>query len=152
MKLILWLTLPVTLQIIPCFHLQKNRHQYKLPIWVIQIPLELKAIQYRITDNIADPEGQDEYYSEELCRLPGCFLTYKPDENSPDVSEPPVIKNAYITFGSFNNLAKINDSVIETWCEMLKKLPDSRLLIKNPSLTDVTTRETYLEKFRQFGI
>lgn len=112
----------------------------------------LKAIQYRLTDNIADPEGQGEYYSEELCRLPGCFLTYKPDHYSPDVSEPPVIKNAYITFGSFNNLAKINDSVIEAWCEVLNKLANSRLLIKNPSLTDLTTRATYLEKFRQFGI
>ena len=112
----------------------------------------VKAIQYRLTDIIADPEGQDEFYSEELCRLSGCFLTYKPDDNSPDVSEPPVIKNAYITFGSFNNLAKINDSVIETWCQVLNKLPDSRLLIKNPSLTDLTTRATYLEKFRQCGI
>jgi len=112
----------------------------------------LKAIQYRITDSIADPEGQDEFYSEELCRLPGCFLTYKPDKNSPDVSEPPVTKNAYITFGSFNNLAKINNSVIEVWCEVLKMLPNSRFLIKNLSLTDLATRETYLEKFRQFGI
>lgn len=112
----------------------------------------VKAIQYRITDNIADPEGQDEYYSEQLCRLPGCFLTYKPGENSPEVSEPPVIKNAYITFGSFNNLAKINDSVINVWSEVLKKLANSRLLIKNPSLTDVTTREAYVEKFKQCGI
>jgi predicted O-linked N-acetylglucosamine transferase (SPINDLY family) len=112
----------------------------------------LKAIQYRITDDIADPEGQDEFYSEELCRLPGCFLTYKPDENSPAVSVSPVIKNMYITFGSFNNLAKINDSVIGVWCEILKKLPDSRLLIKNPSLTDLITRETYLQKFREFEI
>lgn len=112
----------------------------------------LKAVQYRITDNIVDPEGQDEYYSEKLCRLPGCFLTYKPDENSPEVSEPPVCKNAYITFGSFNNLAKINDSVIETWCNLLKKLPNSRFLIKNPSLTDLKTRETYYKKFSHFGI
>ncbi|MCW8829970.1 MAG: tetratricopeptide repeat protein, partial [Gammaproteobacteria bacterium] len=112
----------------------------------------MKAIQYRITDAIADPEGQDIFYSEELCRLPECFLTYKPDDNSPDVSEPPVIQNGFITFGSFNNLAKINDKVIDVWCRILKRLPDSKLLVKNPSLTDLKTRETYIKKFQQFGI
>jgi len=111
-----------------------------------------KAIQYRLTDAISDPDGQDDFYSEELCRLPGCFLTYKPGEHFPDVSEPPVINNAYVTFASFNNLAKINDGVIRVWSDVLKKLTNSRLLIKNPSLTDLKTREIYLEKFRKFGI
>ncbi|MFC1589234.1 tetratricopeptide repeat protein [Pseudomonadota bacterium] len=112
----------------------------------------LNAIQYRITDGIADPEDQDRFFSEELLRLPGCFLTYRPDENSPAVSDPPVMQNGFITFGSFNNLSKINNQVIDTWCEILKKVPDSRLFVKNPSLTDLETRERYLEKFKQSGI
>lgn len=112
----------------------------------------LKAIQYRITDNIVDPAGQGRYYTEELCRLPGCFLTYKPDANSPEVSEPPASNNGYVTFGSFNNLSKINDRVIESWCKILKASHGSRLLIKNPSLTDLQTRQVYLDKFIQSGI
>lgn len=112
----------------------------------------LKAIQYRLTDVIADPEGQDEYYSEALCRLPECFLTYRPDENAPNVSKPPVIQNSYITFGSFNNLAKINDKVITAWSKLLGRVSDSRLLIKNPSLTDKKTRQRYIDKFSQKGI
>lgn len=112
----------------------------------------LNAIQYRITDSIADPSDQDEFYTEQLCRLPNCFLTYRPDENSPDVSDPPFFKNEYITFGSFNNLAKISNRVIDVWCRILEKLPNSRLLVKNPSLTDLATRERYLEKFQQSGI
>lgn len=112
----------------------------------------VKAIQYRITDATADPDGQDQFYSEKLCRLPGCFLTYKPDQNIPEVSRSPVTQNNYITFGSFNNLAKMNDGVIRVWCEILKMLPDSKLFIKNPSLTDRKTRITCLEKFNLFEI
>jgi len=112
----------------------------------------MSSIGYRFTDNYADPPDQDQYYTESLIRLPNAFLCYRPDDNAPDVSGPPCISNKYVTFGSFNNLSKININVISTWSEILLTVEKSRLLIKNSSLTDDKTREQYYDLFGKHGI
>lgn len=44
---------------------------------------------------------------EELVRLPECFLCYTPSPEAGPVSPAPALSNGFITFGSFNNLAKV---------------------------------------------
>ncbi|MCK5003176.1 MAG: tetratricopeptide repeat protein [Gammaproteobacteria bacterium] len=112
----------------------------------------LSEIDYRLTDAVADPSGQEKYYTEKLNRLSGCFLCYEPFSGSPDVAPPPMLENGFATFGSFNNLAKINEDVISTWSSLLQSVPNSRLLIKNPSLTDPATAQRYLSRFEQYGV
>lgn len=112
----------------------------------------LEAMDYRITDEIADPPGNDEFYTEQLVRLPVAFLCYKPSISAPDVTPPPCIKNGFITLGSFNNLAKMGAGVIALWADLLHTMPEARLLIKNPSLTDSGTRGRYLDMFCGHGI
>lgn len=36
-----------------------------------------------------------------------------------------MVKNGYVTFGSFNNLAKINDQVLDLWAAIMTALPTS---------------------------
>lgn len=105
----------------------------------------LSAIDYRFTDAYADPAGYESGYSERLLRLPGSFLCYMPPENGPPVSTGPVNNNGYITFGSFNNLAKINSNVLAVWSSLLKEVPESRLILKNPSLSDKRTAELFMD-------
>lgn len=51
-------------------------------------------------------------FVEELVRLPGgCFLCYTPSLDAPEVSSLPALANGFVTFGSFNNLAKITPQV-----------------------------------------
>lgn len=38
----------------------------------------LSTVDYRITDAVADPEGTQQTFTEQLLRLPGCFLCYTP--------------------------------------------------------------------------
>lgn len=109
-------------------------------------------MDYRLSDAIADPPGAERLCTERLVRLPGCFLCYRPPEAAPDVARPPCEKNAFVTFGSFNNLAKINPDVIAAWARLLREIPDSRLIIKNPSLTDKATRERFQALFAAEGI
>lgn len=111
----------------------------------------LATIDYRLTDAIADPEGQDVFYTEKLLRLDGCFLCYQPTANAPPIAPLPAADAGHVNFGSFNNLAKINSRVIELWSELLKAFPAARLIIKNPSLTDPPTRERYQELFAARG-
>ena len=44
--------------------------------------------------------------TEELVRLPGCFLCYTPADDAPPVAPLPALTNGFVTFGSFNALAK----------------------------------------------
>ena len=42
-----------------------------------------------------------------------------------------------ITFGSFNNLSKINDNVIDVWSEILKRIENSKLFLKAKQLDNL---------------
>ncbi|MGA9163889.1 MAG: tetratricopeptide repeat protein [Thiobacillus sp.] len=112
----------------------------------------LRTIDYRITDWIADPVGEEVYYSEELLRLDGCFLSYQPDPNTPEVAPLPALANGHVTFGSFNNFSKINPGVLQLWSEVLKQVPGSRLLLKCPALTDAVVRDRVSAALQALGI
>ena len=111
------------------------------------------AIDYRLTDNAADPEGiTDPYHVETLVRLPHGFLCYTPPDQAPPVAAPPVADNGYVTFGSFNHLCKISAKALYVWASILREVPDSRLVLKYKALSDETTRNRLLERFRQHAI
>jgi len=113
----------------------------------------LQAIDYRFTDIIADPLAKDdEFYSEELIRLKGCFLCYHPYESPPGVAIPPFEESGAVTFGSFNNLAKINSRVIKVWSKILLGVPDSKLVLKTRQLNDEHVGKKYITMFIEEGI
>jgi predicted O-linked N-acetylglucosamine transferase (SPINDLY family) len=93
------------------------------------------AMDYRVTDAVADPPGRTEaFHSETLVRLDGGFLCYTPPADAPDVAPPPSLAGRPVTFGSFNLVAKVNDGVLRLWARLLRRVPDSRLLLKARSL------------------
>ena len=112
----------------------------------------LRTIDYRITDSVADPLGEEAYYCEKLLRLDGCFLCYQPGQNSPEVAPLPALTNGYVTFGSFNNFSKINPGVLKLWAEVLLQVPHSHLLLKCPALTDATVRARVDDTLQTLGI
>lgn len=106
------------------------------------------GIDYRITDEIADPIGNSELHcNEKLYRISGCFLCYQPPSEAPEVSQLPAIKNGYITFGSFNLLPKIQDCVVDVWCKILTMVPESRLILKNHFFRDQATVRRLKQRF-----
>jgi len=113
----------------------------------------LDAMDYRITDTLADPPGKTErFHSERLIRLPGCFLCYIPPKGAPDVKDLSASTSRNITFGSFNNRAKITPKVVETWSKILHALPGSRMIIKAKSLVDNKIQNQLIEQFQNLGI
>jgi predicted O-linked N-acetylglucosamine transferase (SPINDLY family) len=112
----------------------------------------LRTIDYRLTDIEADPPGQEPYHTEQLVRLPHGFLCYTSPPDAPAVTALPTSTVGHVTFGSFNNLAKMTPEVIGLWAQILKAIPGSRLVIKNKSMKDGPTRERYLALFRETGI
>lgn len=114
----------------------------------------LEEMDYRLTDKWADPEQMEveRYYSERLVRLAGGFLGYTPLRDAPEVGPMPAASAGHVTLGSFNNLGKMNDGVVAVWSEILKRLEDGRLLLKNKALCDAGVRERCWSRFEQRGI
>ena len=97
----------------------------------------VSAIDYFISDETCVPTGDDEAasgFSEQLIRLPHSHLCYAPGfvRELPDAgSEAPVLRNGYVTFGSFNNFAKVTDEMLLLWRGILDQVRNSKLVIKS---------------------
>ncbi len=113
----------------------------------------LRSIDYRITDVSADPVGLSErYYSEQLLRLPDTFAVYQPTAHSPAVDTLPAMKNGYVSFASFNNLAKMTPEVRTLWAGVLLAVPGSRLMLKTKGLDDAKLRQQLVEDFARHDV
>lgn len=88
----------------------------------------LSAIDYYIGDNNFIPKEIDDFFSEKIIRLP-CATTFAIPQSSPKVSTLPFLENRYITFGSFNRSSKLTDACLDLWSQVLKAIPNSKLLI-----------------------
>jgi len=111
----------------------------------------LQSMHYRITDNIADPDKeQDKYYTEELIRLPNGFLCYEPHTSSPTINKEKSTDST--RFGSFNNLAKISSKTIDAWAGVLNSIPNSTLYIKRQQLINKSVKQHLIDEFRHRGI
>lgn len=101
----------------------------------------LAAMDYRITDALADPPGMTEdHHSERLIRLPHSAWCYFADTKNLPVQSP-AISRGYVTFGSFNNLAKLNDRMLAVWARILAAVPDSKLILKSAGLRSMEARK-----------
>jgi predicted O-linked N-acetylglucosamine transferase (SPINDLY family) len=113
----------------------------------------LSQIDYRLTDIHADPPGMTEaFHSEALVRLPKSFLLYTPSDDAGDVLPSPHLKNAYITFGSFNNATKLNEETVALWSRILQAVPGSRLLLKNFAYSEPSVKERFMAMFARYGV
>ena len=110
------------------------------------------AIDYLISDKFQSPVDAQKFTVEQIVRLPDDYICYCPPDYAPDITPLPALSNDYITFGCFNNLAKVSDDVIALWSEVLKAVDNSRLFMKNPSFNDQETVKYYLNKFSCHGI
>lgn len=110
------------------------------------------GIDYIIADrNFIRP--QDEQWFVETPRyLPHNRFCFTPPTPCPEVVDAPFVENGYVTFGSFNNIAKYSDHVIKIWSRLLLEIPKSRLILKFKSLQDVETRLRICSKFEKFGV
>ena len=138
-------------------HTGKRMQLYALKAAPIQISYlgygnssGLKNMDYRIVDKITDKE--DSLATEQLIRLDRPFIAFCPPENSAEIENTPALKNGYVTFGSFNNLPKLTDEVFRLWIRILKKVPNSRLILKTRAFIDEKIKSKTLQKFSSRGI
>ncbi|KAL3642700.1 hypothetical protein CASFOL_013515 [Castilleja foliolosa] len=112
----------------------------------------LPTIDYRISDALADPVDTKQKHVEELVRLPNSFLCYTPSPEAGPVSPAPVLSNGFVTFGSFNNLAKITPRVLQCWAKILRAVPNSRLILKCKPFGCDSVRQQFLSTIEKLGL
>jgi len=111
----------------------------------------LAQMDYLIADSVAVPENTQQRFSETVMRLPHCFLCYGQPKNRPEVAPPPALANGYVTFGCYNNLAKVSKNVLGLWRKILDQTAQSRLLLKSAAFTDAETRDEFLKNLEAMG-
>lgn len=113
----------------------------------------LPAFDYRISDRWTDPEPYaKEQHTEQLSYLTHSQFCFRSKTNAPEVSALPALRNGFITFGSLNNIQKLNRSVVWTWSQILLNMPNSRLLLRSKLLADAGVAGRIRGLFEAFGV
>jgi predicted O-linked N-acetylglucosamine transferase (SPINDLY family) len=98
-------------------------------------PTGVSTIDYLLADANLVPAGLEQGYRERVLRMPDTFTCYAPPPEAPAVTPLPALHAGRVTFGSPNNLAKVTSQVIQTWAEILRRVPGSRLLFRYGNAT-----------------
>lgn len=111
----------------------------------------LPAIGYRITDWQVDPPGYERFNTEMPLRLPHSYFCYRPGP-APEVGPLPLARKGYLTFASFNSLAKLSDTTLAVWARVLQGVPQSRLILKNKMFAEAQTMQRVQASFAALGV
>lgn len=113
----------------------------------------LKAIDYYLTDEVSTPPGSENVFSEQLWRLPARgSLAYRPDPAMGAAGPLPALANGYITFGALTRGICLNHRTIWVWAEILRRIPNSHLVVDSSSFKDPGIQQTIGAKFEAHGI
>jgi len=108
----------------------------------------LKEVDYILADKNT-VKDEEKYYGSKIYKLPKIFNSHRGFEHKRYFNELPYKKNGYFTFGSLNNFMKINDEVLDVWTKILKKVKNSRIILKS-SLN--VCEDVIMKKFEKEGL
>jgi protein O-GlcNAc transferase len=110
----------------------------------------LTRIDWRLTDEIADPPGQEAFHTERLWRLPGGFLRFAMFGD--EVAPARRARSGGFRFGCFNALDKITPACWAAWVAILRALPESTLRLKAFALKEPATMRAWRDRAAQADI
>ncbi len=98
--------------------------------WIsgMMTPPGVDAIRYFITDQYC--AGLNPRTDANLLYLSSAYCFKPLDNEDAPIADPPFIKNGFITFGSNNNVCKLNRTQLKVWANILKRVPDSILVLR----------------------
>ncbi len=112
----------------------------------------LEAMDFILCDSQVLPENEAQHFVEKPWRLPHTRLCFSPPAQEIATARLPALQNGIVTFGCFNNLAKMNDAVVALWAQILKAVNGSRLMLKSRQLQDPSVRQDTASRFAAAGI
>ncbi|PPD44561.1 MAG: peptide-binding protein [Methylotenera sp.] len=112
----------------------------------------MKCVDYFIADEVGVPAAHYAHFVEKIKYLPDTRLCFTAPHVAVDVSALPALTNGYITFASFQTLAKAGDDVLALWAEVMLALPDAKLRWQCKSFGDADVTADMVARFAKLGI
>ncbi|WP_424811919.1 tetratricopeptide repeat protein [Roseococcus sp. YIM B11640] len=109
-------------------------------------------VDWMLTDRWETPAGFEAQYTERLLRLPDGYVCYLPPPHAPEVGPAPILARGHVTFGCFNNLAKVTPGLLACWERIMRALPDARLVLRTHALGDAPTRAAFEARAGEAGL
>ena len=114
-------------------------------------PPGVTTIDYRLTTPIFSHPEEEKHFVESPVYLDSIMGFMIPLE-IPFVGCLPAHENRYVTFGCLNRFSKVSGESLELWASLLKRIPDSKLLLKSGELNDRELREHTVERLSDLGV
>ncbi len=112
----------------------------------------VREIDFRLVDSVASPPGAAVLAVEALAPLDPCFLCYRPSPGAPEPAPAPSLGGAPFTFGSFNNISKLDEDVVALWSRILLETPGSRLALMHLATLDPRAPQWLPARFGAHGV
>lgn len=109
-------------------------------------------IDWLLATRIEVPESGRDRFTEAIRYLPDTRLCFTAPHADIPVGELPALRRGWLTFGCFQNLGKLGDSVLAAWARILGRLPLARLRLQCPQLGSDAERERLVRRLRDHGI
>ncbi|XP_050221942.1 probable UDP-N-acetylglucosamine--peptide N-acetylglucosaminyltransferase SEC [Mercurialis annua] len=106
-------------------------------------------IDYLVTDEFVSPTRYSHIYSEKLIHMPHCYFVNDYKQKNLDVLDPTCqhkrsdygLPEDKFIFACFNQLYKMDPEIFNTWCNILKRVPNSALwLLRFPAAGEMRLR------------
>lgn len=112
----------------------------------------MKAYDYSILDPHLLSPAAEAGFVETPYKLPHTAYCYTPLIGDRPIAPFPCLVNGHITFGCFNNPAKLSASSFAAWAAILKATPGSKLLFKYKTFSAGIVQRRVLEGMAAQGI
>ena len=107
---------------------------------------------YIFADKYTIPEVDENKYKEKIYRLDKTWSVLSKNYNVVANNNIPALKNKFISFGSFNNILKINHKVVSTWSKILCRILNSKLYLFSDNFNEQEFKNYFEKLFLDNGV
>ena len=110
-------------------------------------------MDYLISDEIICSENNEEFFTENLWKMPNIWNCYSPPNFITEIKKiAPFERRGFVTFGSFNNYLKYNNNLIKTWSNILNSTNNSKILLIYNGIDSPEIKQSIINDFLKFGV
>jgi len=110
----------------------------------------LRQVDYVLFDRYLAPA--ETLAREKIVRLPDCFVPFQSLTDTDLPRPPPCLRNGFVTFAYSGRSERLNHHTFRVWAEILRRLPDARLVLDYRNFAEPGNRAHFLGLMQSQGI